>query len=322
VARILAVSSQVVRGHIGLSAIVPALQALGHEVWPLPTIVLSNHPGHRNAAGVRTPVDRLDAMLDALSANGWLGEIDAVLTGYLPSAEHAAFAVRAIERVRQIGSEAIVLVDPVLGDEPKGLYIDPAAAAAIRDTLLPLADVTTPNRFELGWLTGRALGTLDEVKAAAMALGRPSVAVTSAGLRDVHPHPMRGAEGRNGVSQLSCVSNPPPTPRRHREGNPVEAAASGVTPKAAEILTLLVSADMGSTFATRLHPHVPHGTGDLFSGLLLGHLLSRRGMSDAAGRAVAGVARAIEASLGHDELVLAARLHAIASATASAEAAS
>ena len=45
-ARILAISSQVVRGHVGLSAIVPALQRLGHEVLPIPTIILSNHPGH------------------------------------------------------------------------------------------------------------------------------------------------------------------------------------------------------------------------------------------------------------------------------------
>ncbi len=91
--RVLAISSQVARGHVGLSAIVPALQALGHEVIALPTILLSNHPGHPRFAGERIAPDLLMRMLDALEFNRWLGEIDAVLTGYLPSAAHVAVAV-------------------------------------------------------------------------------------------------------------------------------------------------------------------------------------------------------------------------------------
>ena len=77
--RVLAISSQVARGHVGLSAIVPALQALGHEVIALPTILLSNHPGHPRFAGERVAPDLLRRMFDALESNRWLGEIDAVL---------------------------------------------------------------------------------------------------------------------------------------------------------------------------------------------------------------------------------------------------
>src|SRR5688572_27846842 len=65
-ARVLALSSQVARGHVGLSAVVPALQRLGHEVWPLPTILLSNHPGHAHAAGLRVDPAALEEMVDAL----------------------------------------------------------------------------------------------------------------------------------------------------------------------------------------------------------------------------------------------------------------
>ena len=82
--RVLAISSQVARGHVGLGAVVPVLQALGHDVIALPTVLLSNHPGHAHAAGECVGPDQLRRMLDALGANGWLGEIDAVLTGYLP----------------------------------------------------------------------------------------------------------------------------------------------------------------------------------------------------------------------------------------------
>ena len=42
----------------------------------------------------------------------------------------------------------------------------------MRDKLVPLADILTPNRFELGWLDGRSVGTLADVQAAASELKR------------------------------------------------------------------------------------------------------------------------------------------------------
>lgn len=152
-ARILAISSQVARGHVGLSAIVPALQALGHEVIALPTVLLSNHPGHAHAAGERVAPALLGRMLDALEANGWLRGIDALITGYLPSVEHVAFAQEAVERVRR-QSPVRYVCDPVLGDDPKGLYIGRDAAEAIRAHLVPRALFVTPNRFELSFIGG------------------------------------------------------------------------------------------------------------------------------------------------------------------------
>jgi pyridoxine kinase len=68
----------------------------------------------------------------------------------------------------------------VLGDEPGGVYIEAAAAQAVRDKLIPLADIVTPNRFELCWLTGRAIETAEDAAAAARALARPVVLATSA----------------------------------------------------------------------------------------------------------------------------------------------
>jgi pyridoxine kinase len=147
-ARILAISSQVARGAVGLSIIVPALQALGHEVIALPTVILSNHPGHTHVAGQRFEPATLRRILDALDANGWLAGVEGVLTGYLPSVDHVAFAIEAVRRI----NPRLVLCDPVLGDDPKGLYLDAAAAAAIRDQLIPLAHIATPNRFELSFL--------------------------------------------------------------------------------------------------------------------------------------------------------------------------
>ena len=63
---ILSISSRVVYGYVGNSAMVPALQHLGLTVWPVDTVVFSNHPGHGQFRGeVRDP-----AALAAL-LRGW-----------------------------------------------------------------------------------------------------------------------------------------------------------------------------------------------------------------------------------------------------------
>ena len=178
-ARMLAISSQVARGHVGLSAIVPALQALGHEVIALPTVLLSNHPGHAHVAGQRIAPVHLRRMLAALSGNNWLGEVDAVLTGYLPSLEHVAFAVEAVRAVRDANPHAVVLVDPILGDDPKGLYIDVHAAHVIKRDLLPLASGIKLNAFELGWLSGHRIESSQDAAFAVTEMRWPATVATS-----------------------------------------------------------------------------------------------------------------------------------------------
>lgn len=176
---VLCFSSQVARGYVGGSATRIALERQGHECWMLPTVVLSNHPGHPRFAGEQVPVGRLRAMFEALEANGWLGDIDAVLLGYMPSAEHVAFVAGAVEQVRKANPEVLCLCDPIIGDDPGGLYVDEDIAAAIRDTLLPVADITTPNRFELEWLGGKNAKVVKTAKGVAGALGPARVLVTS-----------------------------------------------------------------------------------------------------------------------------------------------
>jgi len=188
-AHVLAISSQVASGHVGLSAIAPALHSLGHEVTALPTIVLSNHPGHPHCAGIRTNPADLDAMLDALEANGRLDHVDTILTGYLPTPAHVAFARRAVERTRRHSPGARYVCDPILGDDPKGLYIVEETATAIRDRLVPLADVIVPNRFELAWLSGQTVTTLDETITAARSLATPEVLATSIPCERTAPAP-------------------------------------------------------------------------------------------------------------------------------------
>ena len=176
-AKVLSISSQVVYGHVGNSTAAFVLQRMGHEVLSVPTVLLSNRPGYKEIAGEPIDAAKLDAMLGAAWSNGWLAGVDAILTGYIPTAAHAALCEKWI---KALGHGALYVCDPIIGDEPTGVYIREEAALAIREKLMPLASVLTPNLFELGWLSGRAIGGGAAAVDAARSLRRPAVIVTSA----------------------------------------------------------------------------------------------------------------------------------------------
>ncbi len=176
-AKVLSISSQVVYGHVGNSTAAFVLQRMGHEVLSLPTVLLSNRPGYGAIAGEPIDPRKLDTMLSAAWSNGWLAGVDAILTGYIPTAEHAHLCEIW---VKALNPDALYLCDPIIGDEPAGVYIGEDAAHAIRERLVPLADILTPNRFELGWLSGQVIADAAAAVAAARSLWRPAVVVTSA----------------------------------------------------------------------------------------------------------------------------------------------
>jgi len=178
-ANVLVVSSYVAAGSVGLQATVPALQAQGHTVTQLPAIFLSNHARHRHLARHDVPVAALREMLAALDGNGWLVGVDAVLTGYLPEEAHAIFARDAVNLVQERAPHALYICDPVLGDDPSGIYIPVRSAEAIREHLLPLADVITPNRFELAWLSKLPVTDAATAVKAARKLPVPQTIATS-----------------------------------------------------------------------------------------------------------------------------------------------
>ena len=162
-----------------------ALQRMRHDCWLLPTVILSNHPAHARFAGEQVPIGRLRAMLEALDANGWLEEVDAIVAGYMPSPEHVTFAAQAFEFVSNRNPQVLRVCDPILGDDPGGLYIDEDSANAVREELLPNADMVTPNRFELEWLTGEKAKRTKKALASAQSLGAHTVLVTSLTGEDV-----------------------------------------------------------------------------------------------------------------------------------------
>jgi pyridoxine kinase len=177
-ARVLAISSQVIYGPVGNTAAVPAMQSQGHDVMQLPTVLLSNHPGHGPPEKLDVAPEKFAAMLDAVMSRGALLHLDAVLTGYFASQQQVHEIANIITTLKQNNPHLVVLVDPVIGDHGK-LYVAAEIAAALRDHLLPLATITTPNLFELEWLTASELTSQDAIVKAVRSLGIATTIVTS-----------------------------------------------------------------------------------------------------------------------------------------------
>ena len=122
------------------------LPQLGLEVSLLPTTLLGRHPGWGAPGGGAVPSDLFSGVADGLVANDILNRCDAVVTGYFASVDQVKLAADLISQY--VSGRAPVIVDPIMGDMGKGLYIKEEVAAAILTQLLPLADIITPNVFE------------------------------------------------------------------------------------------------------------------------------------------------------------------------------
>lgn len=187
--RVLSVQSSVSYGHVGNAAAVFPLQRLGHEVWAVPTVVLANHTGYPTSPGLRPTAAQVSDLLGGLEERGALDACDAVLSGYLGTADLAAVVAGTVDRVRAGRPGATYLCDPVLGDADRGFFVAPETAETVRRELVPRADVVTPNLFELGVLTGTAPETLEDVVGAARALTRqgPGVVLVTSVLTATTP---------------------------------------------------------------------------------------------------------------------------------------
>jgi pyridoxine kinase len=176
---VIVVSSHVARGSVGNRAAVFALETLGFPVWAVPTVILPWHPGHSRATRIVPPSGDFAALMRDLEVSPWLGEVGAVLSGYLGDPEQAKALASLVGAVKSRNPRALYLCDPVMGDKG-GLYVPEATAAAMRDLLMPIADIATPNRYELAWMAGAPLDDIRAVTQAALSAGPPTMLVTSA----------------------------------------------------------------------------------------------------------------------------------------------
>lgn len=242
---VIVISSHVARGSVGNRAAVFALETLGFPVWAVPTVILPWHPGHGPATRIVPPPADFAALMKDLEGSRWLGEVGAVLSGYLGDAAQAEAVASLVEAVKARNPRAIYVCDPVIGDKG-GLYVPEATAVAIRDRLMSIADVATPNRYELSWMAGEPLDDISSVLRAASDAAPSTMLVTSApammngSIANLLLTPSRAhlAEHRlidrppNGLGDLTAAVYL----ARHLAGQPPEKALQSTTAAVFEIL--------------------------------------------------------------------------------------
>ncbi len=239
--RILSIQSSVAYGHVGNSAATFPLQRLGHEVWPVLTVHFSNHTGYGSWRGQVLAPEMVAEVIEGIADRGVLGSVDAVLTGYQGSPGVAEVVLDTVARVRALNPAAIYCCDPVMGDVDRGMFVLPGVPELMRDRVVPVADVVTPNAFELSFLSGVPMTDMTELPGLLTAVDRVR---------------------RSGPSTVLVTSV---------EGLP--AALPG-RPAVDEIAMLAVDPTGAYLVRTPRLPISVNGAGDVTAALFLAHLAS------------------------------------------------
>ncbi len=223
-ATVLSLQSWVACGNVGNCAALFALQRLGIETWSLNTVAFSNHTGHGKWRGGPVPTRIIASLFEGIAELGVLPRCDAVLSGYLGEPEIGPVLLDIVARVKQANPRALYCCDPVMGDFGPGWYVGAGVPEFYRDRALAVADIATPNRFELEWLTGSRIGTVDEAGAAAEALRRrgPGIVLVTS----LETAADRVARGRGRTRWGLGGRDPAPADRGHRLRRCVGGAVS------------------------------------------------------------------------------------------------
>ncbi|MFG5121101.1 pyridoxal kinase PdxY [Methylorubrum sp. POS3] len=200
--KVLSIQSHVAYGHVGNASAVFPMQRLGVEVWPVHTVQFSNHTGYGACRGRVFDGPAVEEVIQGVAERGALKHCDAVLSGYMGSADIGTAILRAVAAVRAANREAIYCCDPVIGDTYSGVYVRPGIADFMRSQAVPAADILTPNQFELDLIAGRPTDTLAAAKAAVnavQALGPRVVLVTSLTTAETPPETIDMMAGEGGA---------------------------------------------------------------------------------------------------------------------------
>jgi len=158
--RVLIVAGSDSGGGAGIQADIKTVTALnGYAATAITALTAQNTNGVFGVHAV--PIDfirqQIDLVLDDIGA-------DAIKTGMLHSAE----VIEAVaDAVTAKGRRIPLVVDPVMVAKGGASLLDPEATGALRQILLPLATIVTPNAPEAAALTGLRVETPGDLEHAA-----------------------------------------------------------------------------------------------------------------------------------------------------------
>ncbi len=167
---ILAIQSHVVYGHAGNSAAEFPMRRMGANVWPLNTVQFSNHTQYGHWTGTVMPATHLTDIVKGIAAIDRLKTCDAVLSGYLGSAEQGEQILEIVRQVKAANPEAWFFCDPVMGHPEKGCIVAPGVAEFHCKQAMPASDLIAPNLLELEMLSGHEVANVEQAVIAARAL--------------------------------------------------------------------------------------------------------------------------------------------------------
>jgi len=167
---VLSIQSHVVFGHAGNSAAVFPMQRMGIDVWPLNTVQFSNHTQYPQWTGSVMPPEHLTDIVNGIAKIHQLKHCDAVLTGYIGSAEQGKAIVDIVKQIKISNPAACYFCDPVMGHAEKGCIVAPGVAEFLCHEALPICDIIAPNLLELETLVGKSITNVEQALLAAREL--------------------------------------------------------------------------------------------------------------------------------------------------------
>lgn len=161
---ILSIQSSVAYGYVGNRAAVFPLQCMGFDVVAVNTVQLSNHTGYGDFKGEFFTPAHIAAVLEGIKDRGIFPRIEAVLSGYLGDPALGDIVLKTVDDIRTARGDAplIYTCDPVMGDVGRGFFVRDAIPPFFKDRAAPMADILTPNQFELEYLAGLPIKTMED----------------------------------------------------------------------------------------------------------------------------------------------------------------
>ena len=166
--RVLSIQSHVAYGYAGNKAAVFPMQKLGVEVSPIYTVQLSNHTQYDVFKGAFFSADDIHSIIDGMKANDFLSKHDAILSGYIGDITVAKVIADTVIDLKKSNPKALYCCDPVFGDiydhhDAGHIFASKDHPSMFLEHLLPIADIITPNLFELATLSDTTIQSYDDV---------------------------------------------------------------------------------------------------------------------------------------------------------------
>lgn len=100
------------------------------------------------------PPEQIGEIVQGIDNIGQLHKCDAVISGYIGSAEQVEEIIHAVQKVKSRNPNAVYLCDPVMGHPDKGCIVAEGVKENLINLAMAKADIITPNLVELRELSG------------------------------------------------------------------------------------------------------------------------------------------------------------------------